>query len=472
MKNRSSNKKSIGVFSLTMLIAVSVDSVRNLPANALSGSALFFFFFLAVIFFLIPSTLISAELSSSVKNQSGVYTWVKEAFGKEIGFVCVWFQWVENIIFFPTILSFIAATILYLISPNLGKNNFLLVPLVLLIFWLITVLNLFGIELSVTLSNICSLFGLVIPMFFILLLGLLWFTSSKQQQIHFSRETFFPQLNCTKSWVSLTGIILSLCGMEVAAVYSEEIKEPKDTYPKAMLLAAFIVSTTLLFGSLSIAIALPVNQINLTSGIIQTFQLFLKAQKLEQALPWIALMLIIGAVGTVNNWVIAPVKSLLMASNESSIFHQSLVKLNKYNVPSRMLLAQGFVVSAVTMIFLIMPTVNSSYWLLTSLSTQLYMVMYILMFCAAIKLKYHGTLQEGGFKIPGGKFGTSIVSIMGIIGSLTSIVVGFFPQQNIKTCNTPEYELILTLGLILISIPPFIPILFKRITLCYNKRCK
>ena len=134
MKNRSSNKKSIGVSSLTMLIAVSVDSVRNLPANALSGSALFFFFFLAVIFFLIPSTLISAELSSSVKNQSGVYTWVKEAFGKEIGFVCVWFQWVENIIFFPTILSFIAATILYLISPNLGKNNFLLVPLVLLIF--------------------------------------------------------------------------------------------------------------------------------------------------------------------------------------------------------------------------------------------------------------------------------------------------------------------------------------------------
>ena len=135
------------MFSLTMLIAVSVDSVRNLPANALSGSTLFFFFFLAVIFFLVPSTLISAELSSSVKNQSGVYTWVREAFGKEIGFICVWFQWVENIIFYPAILSFISGTILYLISPNLEKNNSFLVPVVLMIFWIVTAVNLFGIEL-------------------------------------------------------------------------------------------------------------------------------------------------------------------------------------------------------------------------------------------------------------------------------------------------------------------------------------
>ena len=56
--------------------------------------------------------------------------------------------------------------------------------------------------------------------------------------------------------------------------------------------------------------------------------------------------------------------------------------VNQHNVPSRILITQAILVSAVCLAFLLMPSVNGSYWLLTDLSTQLYILMYLLMFIA------------------------------------------------------------------------------------------
>ena len=98
------NKKTsckLGVFSLAMLTAGSVDSIRNLPATALFGSSLIFFFVLGAILFLIPSALVSSELASTSEKHGGIYSWISDAFGKKLGFVAVWFQWIENVITHP-----------------------------------------------------------------------------------------------------------------------------------------------------------------------------------------------------------------------------------------------------------------------------------------------------------------------------------------------------------------------------------
>src|SRR6516164_3994438 len=103
--------KALSLLSLVMITVGSVDSIRNLPATALFGSSLIFFFILGAIFFLIPTALVSAELSSAWAKQGGIYVWVKEAFGEKCGFLAIWFQWIENVIWYPTILSFVAGTV-------------------------------------------------------------------------------------------------------------------------------------------------------------------------------------------------------------------------------------------------------------------------------------------------------------------------------------------------------------------------
>ena len=108
--------KKLSLLSIIMITVVSVDSIRNLPAAAKFGEVLITFYVLAAIFFLIPTALVSAELSAKFQCSGGIYTWVKNAFGEKFGLIAIWLQWAENVIWCPTLLSFIAGSVGYVIS--------------------------------------------------------------------------------------------------------------------------------------------------------------------------------------------------------------------------------------------------------------------------------------------------------------------------------------------------------------------
>src|SRR5579864_2973086 len=93
----------LNTIALTLLITGSIDSVRNLPVSALFGSQLVFFFILAAAMFLIPTALVSAELASNI-SEGGIYQWCRLAFGERMGFLAVWLQWINNVVWFPTLL--------------------------------------------------------------------------------------------------------------------------------------------------------------------------------------------------------------------------------------------------------------------------------------------------------------------------------------------------------------------------------
>lgn len=452
---KANNHKALGVFSLALITAGSVDSIRNLPATALFGGTLIFFFLLAVLFFLLPSALISAELASTSKEHGGVYAWVKQAFGAPVGFLAVWFQWIENVIWYPTILSFVAGTIGYLISPTLIHSRWFLISVILVAFWGTTLVNLFGIKSSAWFNNIAMTFGLLLPMTLIIALGVVWIAVGNPLQIHFTAATMVPHLGNSHVWVALVGIILSFCGMEIATVHGQDVRDPQRSFPRAMLIATAIIVVTLLAGALSIAIVVPEQSINLIAGIMQAFDAFFSTYHLRWLLPVIALMLVAGGLGGVNNWIIAPTRGLWIAANEGHM-PAYLRKSNKFGAPNVLLISQAVIVSLVCSVFLLFPTVNASYWLLTALATQLYMLMYILMFLAAIRLRYLKVKRERGFMIWGGKWGMNIVAGMGLIGAGVAFSIGFIPPAQIDTGSAWYYELLLLGGLITMSAPPFL----------------
>jgi glutamate:GABA antiporter len=451
-----SRHKVLGVFSLAMITAVSVDSLRNLPATALFGSSLIFFFILGALLFLLPAALVSAELSSTSKDHGGVYAWVKNAFGQRTGFAAVWFQWIENVIWYPAILSFVAGTIGFLFSPQLAQNKTFLITIILCAFWGCTIINLLGIKSSARFSNFCALAGLIIPMCLIIALGVTWALSGDPLKIHFTEHAMLPH-GSSSMWVALTGIMLSFCGMEIATVHASDVKNPQHDFPRAMLLATVIIVGTLVCGALSIAIVIPQQKISLVAGIMQAFHQFFSADHLNILLPLIAVMLVIGAVGSVSNWIIAPTRGLVVAFADNNIYSH-LQQQNKYRAPKYLLIYQALLVSVISLVFLLLPTVNSSYWLLTALAAQLYMIMYILMFAAGIRLRYKPQHSQPGFRIFGNRthFGMWLVASAGIIGSALTFMVGFIPPTNLHIGSPFRYEELLVAGLTILSLPPLL----------------
>lgn len=453
--NQILNKKTIAglsVFTLVMLITGSIDSIRNLPTTALFGSTLIFFFIFSAIVFLIPAGLVSAELASTWSKKSGIYYWTRLAFGEKWGFVAIWLQWINTLVWYPTILSFIAGTVTYLLDPALANNKLFLVAVILFTFWTLSILNLRGIHTSAKFASFCAIFGMVIPLILIIVLFSIWLVFGHPLQIHFTSQDIFPSFDSTNSWISLTAIMTAFLGMELAAVHVKEIKNPQQTFPRALFISVIFILITMILGSLAIACIIPKENINLVIGIMQAFQSYLQVFHLDWMLPILTVLLLLGSLGQMINWIISPAKGLMHAA-EDGFLPYILQKKNQHGAPQNLLILQAVVVSLACLAFVLMPSVNGSYWLLTDLSTQLYMLMYVLMFIGAIVLKFKYADLPRPFAIFGGKLGMLVVGVLGLIGTLITLIVGFFPPGNMDVGGDLHYLLSFSGGLVLMIIP-------------------
>jgi amino acid transporter len=460
--NAQSSKK-ISVLALVLLVTGAIDSVRNLPATALFGSSLIFFFILSAIVFLIPVALISAELSSTWPDEEGgIYSWVNHAFGENVAFFAIWLQWINTMVWYPTILSFIAGTLAYLINPALAQNKYYLISVILVVFWSLTYLGLFGLKASATFASICAFVGMIIPMAFIILLALVWLTQGNPIAIDLSFKNLLPCWQDSQSWVSLTAIMTSFLGMELAAVHVRNVQLPQKNFPKAMFFSVLLILTTMIFGSLAIAFVLPREKINLVEGVMQAFENFFQAYHLSYMLPVVVCLLLLGSLGSMVNWIISPTKGLLLAAN-NNFLPRILSQLNRHGVASRILLLQAVLVTLLCGGFLLFPSVNAIYWLFTDLSTELYVLMYILMFMAAWRLKHKFAMLPRPFTIPGGNIGYYFVCSLGLFGCVTTLIIGFIPPENsLDLGGVNHFRFIFSLGIFAMIFPAFLLYLRRR----------
>lgn len=441
----------LGLFPLAMLITGAIDNIRNLPSTALFGSPLVFYFILAALTFLIPNALISAELAGS-KHGSGVYRWSSAALGRRLGFLAIWLQWINTMVWYPTMLSFIAGTIIYFIDPALAQNKLYLIAVILGVFWGLTLLSIRGIHISTRFASFCGLIGMVAPMIFIALCGIFWLIGGHVSQISLHWSAMLPSLKDSDSWSSLTAITAAFLGIELAAVHTNHLREPGRDYPKALLISVVIILVTMIFGSLTIAMILPASQINLVDGVVQAFDNFLSVYHLSFLLPVVVIMILLGSLGGMVSWIISPAKGLLQAAQDGFL-PVWLRQENKQGTPSNLLFTQALLVSFVCLAFLLMPSVNGSYWLLTDLSTQLYLFMYVIMLFSGVKLKWQNNIGGEGFRIMGGRIGTLIVGLLGLIGCAIAIVVGFKPPTGIDVGGFWHYEMVFSFGILLFVLP-------------------
>lgn len=455
--------RTITVFTLAMINVAAIGSVKNWPVTAEYGLSAIFYLILAALLFFLPVSLVSAELATGWPEDGGIFVWVKEAFGHRTGFLAIWLLWTENVIWYPTVLSFFAATVAYLFDPSLASNTTYMLSVILIAFWIATLVNLFGMKISSWISSIGVILGTFLPGSLIILLGLVWYFSGEPLQITFEWKSLLPQLGSIDHVVFFTGVVFSFCGMEMSAIHARDVQHPKKDYPKAILLSASLIVFLSVLGVVAIASVIPQKEISLVAGSMQAFSHFLNAYGLHFLTPYVAALIAIGAFGSMSTWVAGPTKGLLAAAKEGDL-PPLFRKVNQKGMPTPLLIGQAIIVTCLSLVFILMPTVSSAFWILFAIAAQLYLVMYILLFAAAIKLRYKRPHVPRPYKIPGGKVGLWTIPSAGILTALVAIGVGFFPPAQIPTGSLLFYELFLISGVVLACIAPSL-ILF-----CKNRR--
>jgi len=452
----TTGKGTIGWVSLAMINLAIIYSVRGLPMMAEEGFRAVSFMAVSAILFLIPISLVTAELSSTwpPKGDGGVYIWVNEAFGERWAFLAIWLQWSENVIWFPTVLSFIAATLAYAFSPELAHSKVYTLAVVLVVYWGGTLVNLRGMKTSAWISTL-GVISTLITTGLIVSLGFGWILAGKPCQIHLSPTSLMPDFTHINSFVFLAGALVIVSGIEVSAAHASRVKDPRRSFPKAIFLSVAVSISAIIMGSLAIAFVVPQKELSLVAGLMEAFQKFFAAHGLHWLVPLVAVLVVAGSLGEVAAWILGPSKGLLVSARHG-LLPPILQRRRHGDIPVNILMLQAIVVTGLVFVFLLMPTVSSAYWILTALTAQLYLIMYLLMFLSALVLRYKRPEVHRPYRIPLGNAGMWLTAILGLIGCLFTLFVGFFPPSQLKTGNLLFYEIFLILGILMMCGAAFI----------------
>ena len=448
----------LSVFTLTMINVAAIATLRDLPALACYGLSSICYCVAVAVVFMIPISLVSAELATGWPQRGGVYVWVRHAFGMPWGFVAIWLQWIQNVVWYPMVLTFAAATFAYLINPKLADNPYFTVPTVIVLYWLATFINLHGMKASGRISAIGVIVGTLVPGLLLILVGIYWLTSGEPTSLRFSADALLPDMaNPSVVVLALGALLTSFVGMEMSASHAEEVDNPKRNFPRAILFSTIIILALAIVGSIALAVIVPPDQVNPIHGFMDAVAKVETTFHVDGLVRVLAVVVTFGLFAQVTTWIPGPSKGILAVGRHGYLprfFH----RVNKNGVQVHILLVQGAIVTLIALLPLFI-NMTDAYVLLMALAAELYLTMYIMMFIAALRLRYSQPDVHRAYRVPGPNIVMWIVCLTAVAGALFAIGVFYIPS---KTVNLGVYLGVLFGGWLVLGGAPLVIHHFQR----------
>jgi len=445
----------ISMMALAIMNVTTVMSLRGLPSQAVYGLSSIFYFVIAALVLLIPTALVAAELASAYPEKGGIFRWVSEAFGPDWGFAALYYEWQSIVVFFPTVLIYASVAFAYIVGSEsfdaaLAGNKFYVIAVVLGVFWAVTLFTFRGMKSSSALSTLGGLLGTIIPG--VILIAGTGVYIALGNPVHLNMSTgFIPKLTDLNGIVLAASIFLFFAGMEMQAVHISDMKNPTRDYPRSLFLATIVILSVFILGTLAIGVLIPVKDINLTQSLLVAFRDMWTALHVPWMGPVMAGMLAFGVLGQVSVIIAGPSTGLL-AVGKAGYLPKFFQGTNKNGIQVPILVFQGIIVSILALALTVLPSVQSAYQILGQMATIIILVMYVIMYTAALRLRHTQPHKPRPFKVPA----LWLVGSVGIIAAAGACVLSFVPPQQIATGSPILYVGILLVGSAIFLGIPFV----------------
>jgi amino acid transporter len=437
--------------ALAMMTVGSVGYLGSAPASAVYGLASVFLYVLPAFVFLLPVSLVAAELASGWEG--GVYNWVREGVSPPMGLLAVWCEFAQTIFYYPALLAFVASTLAYVIDPGLASNGVYNAVIIIVLFWLSVLLTSRGQTLVAALSSSGTVIGTLIPGGLLVIFGIAYLLQGNHSAAPMTASHLLPQWSGLASIVLIVNSFFTYAGIEVNAVHVDEMQNPSRDYPKAIFVAMGLVLAVFVFPTLAISWVVPSSQISFTAGVMQAFDSLFHHFGIAFLVPVIALALAIGALAGMMSWLGGPSEGLLRIGREQGFLPPFFQKVNSKGIEMHILLAQACVITIIALLYAFIPSVTHAYWIFAAMATQVYLIMYVLMFVAALRLRRRQPGHSRGYRAPA----LGLLCVLGVTSSVAALAIGFIPPSQFGNLNPMTYVLLILAGVVLIGVlPPFL----------------
>ena len=437
------------------MTVASVGYLGSAPTLSVFGLASVFLYVLPAFVFLLPVSLVAAELASGW--QGGVYNWVREGISAPMGLLAVWCEFAQTIFYYPALLASVGSTVAYVVDPGLASNGVYNAAIIIVLFWGGVLLSSRGIRLVTQLSSSGTIIGTLIPGAILVGLGVAYLIQGHKSAAPMTTHNILPAWTGLASIVLLVNSFFTYAGIEVNAVHVDELRNPGREFPKSIFLAMALVLAVYIGPTLAISWVVPSHQISFTVGVMQAFNGFLTRYNATWALPVLAIALAVGALAGMMSWLDGPSEGLLKIGREQGYLPPYFQKVNRQGIEMRILSGQAIVITAIALLYAFIPNVSRAYWIFAAMATQVYMIMYVLMFIAAIRLRRSQPGHARGYRAPA----LNLLCLLGGASSVVALVLGFVAPSQFGRSNPLLYAGLILAGVLAIGVLP--PLLMDRL---------
>ena len=411
-------KKVLRGLDITLFTVCAILVIDTLAPSAAIGPASISWWIITLVLFFIPYGLITAELGTTFPEQGGLYVWVKRAFGEKWAARATWLYWINVALWMPAVYVLFANIFSQLFAPDLSLMTKILIGLVMT--WVTVGIGIITMDTGKWVPNL----GAFIKALLMVVIGVAAFFYVRSNGV--ANDLSFSKL--LPSWDAglafLPVIVYNFMGFELMSGAGGEMRHPGHDIPRAIIIAGVLIAFFYILGTAGMLMALPLDNLSLVGGIIDVLRILMGASEPGEILVTI---LGIGALFTLLanmvTWTMGANRTAAEAANEGEL-PAIFGKLHPTNLtPVGAFVITGMVSSVVLVIYGLMAgSAEDLFWTLFAFSSMIFLLPYLAMFPAFLKLRKSEPDIERPYRVPGGSRVVTVFAILCELFILQAIV--------------------------------------------------
>jgi amino acid transporter len=414
-------RKQLGFTDLIFACVLMVVIPDFFGTAVKAGPASTFLWLLALAFFFIPQAFVVGHLNQKLPLEGGLYEWARVAFGDLTGFLVAWNLWLYVVLYSASVGLVTTNYLSYVLGPQyswIGTNRrALLVVTVAIVAGLMLVAHL-GLRIGKWVTNAGSFLTILIIAF----LAALPFLKHMQGSLaeYHPLKLASPPLTLFSFSVFSKMTFGALCGLEYAAIFSGESRNPLRHFPRAILMAVPMVAILYIFGTSAILAFVSSDSVDLIGPIPQALQLGFAGLAAARFIVPVAILFLLTNYLASFSLNFAANTRLPMVAGWDRLLPAWFTRLHpQYRTPVNSILFLGVITLFAGLATLIGVRELEAFSMLQIWGFTFYGLAYLVMFAIPIFAKRDSQLRSGG--------ALQLAAGCGFLLTLAFVLLSIFP---------------------------------------------
>ena len=411
-------KKALRGLDMTLFTVCAILVIETLAPSAAIGPSAISWWLITLVLFFIPYGLMTAELGTTYPEEGGLYVWIKQAFGEKWAARSTWLYWINVALWMPSVYIAFAAVFVQLFAPDLSLWGQIAIGI--LMTWVTVGIGILSLDTGKWVPNI----GAALKALIMVVIGVGAFIYAGRNGV--ANDLSLP--NLLPTWGAglafLPVIVYNFMGFELMSGAAGEMENPAKDIPRSIIIAGLFISVFYLLGTLGMLMALPLDQLGLVNGIIDTLRaIFGESQAASIIITLLGVGVLYAYLANMVTWTMGANRTAAEAAQEGEMpaIFGKLHPVNK--TPFSAFMLTGAVSTLVIILYGFMAgSAEDLFWSLFAFSSIIFLLPYLALFPAFVRLRVKDADRPRPYRMPVNNTVATILAVVCEIFILQAVV--------------------------------------------------